>query len=259
MSDSAQAARAAIVTASDSGIGKATAVALAAAGYDLGITWHHDEAGAHDTAEEVRGHGRRAEVRRLDLAKPASGAAVVDDLVAALGGLDVLVNNAGRGATAPFLDQSLDDWQAELDVNLTGAFVCGQAAARAMVAAGRGGRIVNVTSVHEHVPKSGSSAYCASKGGLGLLTKVMALELAGHGITVNAVAPGEIATPMTGNADVDPSTVARPGIPAGRPGDAAEIAAVVVYLASPAAAYTTGASFVVDGGLLLMAAERNES
>ncbi len=252
-------ARAALVTASDSGIGKATAVALAAAGYDVGVTWHRDEAGAHDTAAQVRGHGRRAEVRQLDLAQPESAAAVVDDLVIALGGVDVFVNNAGRGTTGAFLDQSLDDWRAELDVNLTGAFVCGQAAARAMVAAGRGGRIVNVTSVHEHVPKRGSSAYCASKGGLGLLTKVMALELAEHGITVNAVAPGEIATPMTGNADVDPHTVARPGIPAGRPGDAAEIAAVIVYLTSPHAGYTTGASFVVDGGLLLMAAERNDT
>jgi NAD(P)-dependent dehydrogenase (short-subunit alcohol dehydrogenase family) len=127
-----------------------------------------------------------------------------------------------------------------------------------MVDQGRGGRIVNVTSVHEHVPKKGSSAYCASKGGLGLLTKVMALELAPHGITVNAVAPGEISTPMTGQHDVDPRTEERPGIPAGRPGHAREIAAAIVYLASPEASYTTGASLVVDGGLLLMAAEANQ-
>jgi NAD(P)-dependent dehydrogenase (short-subunit alcohol dehydrogenase family) len=127
-----------------------------------------------------------------------------------------------------------------------------------MAAAGRGGRIVNVTSVHEHVPLEGSSAYCAAKGGLGLLTKVMALELAPHGITVNAVAPGEIATPMTGNEDVDPSTVDRPAIPAGRPGDAHEIAALVAFLASPEASYITGESVVADGGLLLMAAVANQ-
>jgi NAD(P)-dependent dehydrogenase (short-subunit alcohol dehydrogenase family) len=127
-----------------------------------------------------------------------------------------------------------------------------------MVAGGRGGRIVNVTSVHEHVPLEGSSAYCAAKGGLGLLTKVMALELAPHGITVNAVAPGEIATPMTGNEDVDPATVERPEIPMGRPGDAHEIAALVAFLTSPEASYITGESVVADGGLLLMAAVANQ-
>ena len=127
-----------------------------------------------------------------------------------------------------------------------------------MIAAGAGGRIVNVTSVHEHVPKAGSSAYCAAKGGLGLLTKVMALELAEHGITVNAVAPGEIATPMTGNEDVDPSTVDRPGLPVGRPGHAYEIAAAIAFLASDEASYVTGESFVVDGGLMLMAAMANQ-
>jgi NAD(P)-dependent dehydrogenase (short-subunit alcohol dehydrogenase family) len=126
-----------------------------------------------------------------------------------------------------------------------------------MVEQGRGGRIVNVTSVHEHVPLRGSSAYTSAKHGLGGLTKQMALELAGHGILVNAVAPGEIATPMTGNEDVDPTGVERPGIPLRRPGSAHEIASLVAWLASPGAAYTTGSSFVVDGGLLLMAAIRD--
>src|SRR5213079_3048786 len=116
-----------------------------------------------------------------------------------------------------------------------------------MVAQGRGGRIVNVTSVHEHVPLPDSAAYVAAKHGLGGLTKQMALELAEHGITVNAVAPGEIATPMTSNEDVDPRTIDRPGIPAGRPGSAHEIASIVSWLASPGASYATGHSFVVDG------------
>ena len=249
--------RVAIVTASDSGIGKATAVALAAAGYDVGITWHTDEAGATGTAEEVRQAGRRAEVRQLDLTDLGSAPDVIGDLIDALGGVDVFVNNAGRGGGGSFLEHTLEDWQHEIDVNLTGAFLCAQAAARAMVASGNGGRIINVTSVHEHVPKEGSSAYCASKGGLGLLTKVMALELAEHGITVNAVAPGEIATPMTDNEDVDPATVDRPGIPAKRPGHSDEIAQGIVFLASPGASYTTGHSLVIDGGLLLMAAQAN--
>ncbi|HSH60700.1 MAG TPA: SDR family oxidoreductase [Acidimicrobiales bacterium] len=249
--------RAAIVTASDSGIGKATAVALAQAGCDVGVTWHEDQTGATGTVEEIEGLGRRAELRHLDLTQLPDAAAVIDELADALGGLDVLVNNAGTGSSSPFLEEDFDQWRRVLDVNLSGAFVCSQRAARRMVDTGRGGRIVNVTSVHEHVPLAGAAAYCASKGGLGLLTKVMALELAEHGITVNAVAPGEIATPMTGQHDEDPKGKDRPGIPMGRPGYASEIAQAIVHLASPEASYTTGASFVVDGGLLLMAAMAN--
>ncbi len=256
----------AIVTGSDSGIGKATAVALAEAGYDVGITWHTDEEGAKGTAEEVAVIGRRAEagpggrpdveVRRLDVADHATAGDTLDELADALGGLDVLVNNAGTGITEPFLDMALDSWRHVLDVDLTGPMVLAQRAARRMVAAGRGGRIINVTSVHEHVPLEGSSAYCAAKGGLGLLTKVMALELAQHGILVNSIAPGEISTPMTGQHDVDPTTEERPGIPLRRPGHAREIAGAIVHLAGPDASYTTGASWVIDGGLLLMAAVR---
>jgi NAD(P)-dependent dehydrogenase (short-subunit alcohol dehydrogenase family) len=247
----------AIVTGSDSGIGRATAVALARDGYDVGITWHEDEPGANETAAEVRAVGRRAEVRRLDLSDATNGRAVVDELAGALGGLDVLVNNAGTGDSTPFLEVELDTWRHILEVDLTGAFLCAQAAARRMAADGRGGRIVNVTSIHEHVPLDGSAAYCAAKGGLGLLTKVMALELARHGITVNAVAPGEIATPMTGQEDEDPRTEERPGIPARRPGDAREIAALVAFICRDEAAYLTGESIVMDGGLQLMAAQQD--
>ena len=245
------------MTGSDSGIGKATAIALAEAGCDVGVTWHRDEEGAEDTAATVRGAGRKATVARLDVAALEEAPRVIDRLADDLGRLDAFVNNAGTGIDAPFLEVALVDWRHVLDTDLTGAFVCGQAAARRMVAAGRGGRIVNVTSVHEHVPLEGAAAYCAAKGGLGLLTKVMALELASHGITVNSVAPGEIATAMTGNEDADPATIDRPGIPLGRPGHAREIAAAVAWLASEEASYATGASFVVDGGLLLMAAKAN--
>ena len=249
--------RVAIVTGSDSGIGKATAVALAEAGCDVGITWHRDHDGAEGTADEVRTAGQKAEVRQLDLDQLPEAVAVVDELAGALGGLDVLVNNAGTGASSPFLEHSFEEWRHVLRVDLDAPFLLGQAAARRMVASGTKGRIVNVTSVHEHVPLLGSSAYCAAKGGLGLLTKVMALELAEHGITVNAVAPGEISTPMTGQHDVDPHTQEREGIPLGRPGSAHEIASIVAWLASPESSYATGSSFVVDGGLLLMAAVRN--
>jgi NAD(P)-dependent dehydrogenase (short-subunit alcohol dehydrogenase family) len=248
----------AIVTGSDSGIGEATAVQLARAGYDVGITWHEDEQGAREAAAKVEAEGRRAAVRQMDLAQLPQAADVIDELAEELGGVDVLVNNAGVGLSAPFLELAFDDWRHTLDVDLNGAFLCAQRAARRMVAQGRGGRIVNVTSVHEHVPLPESAAYVAAKHGLGGLTKQMALELAQHGITVNAIAPGEIATPMTGNEDVDPRTIERESIPLGRPGDANEIASLVVWLVSDGAAYATGASFVVDGGLLLMAAVRDK-
>ena len=249
----------AVVTGSDSGIGKATAVRLAADGFDVGITWHSDEAGAASTAEEVVAAGRRAEVRQVDLSDLPAAADVVDDLADALGGLDAFVNNAGTGSSSPFLDMDFGEWRHTLAIDLDAPFACAQRAARRLVEAGLGGRIVNITSVHEHVPLKGSSAYCAAKGGLGLLTKVMALELAEHGITVNSVAPGEISTPMTGQHDVDPSTQDRPGIPMGRPGSAHEVASLVSWLVSPDASYVTGSSYVVDGGLLLMAAVRNSS
>jgi NAD(P)-dependent dehydrogenase (short-subunit alcohol dehydrogenase family) len=186
-----------------------------------------------------------------------SGARKSDELAEALGGVDVFVNNAGTGRSGPFLELSWADWTHTLDVDLNGAFLCAQRAARWMVEHRRGGRIVNVTSVHEHVPLDESAPYVAAKHALGGLTKQMALELGRHGITVNSVAPGEIATPMTGNEDVDPRTLQRSDIPAGRPGDANEVAALIVHLCGDAAAYITGASYVIDGGLLLVAAERN--
>jgi NAD(P)-dependent dehydrogenase (short-subunit alcohol dehydrogenase family) len=249
---------AAIITGSDSGIGKATAVALAGRGHDIGITYSRDEDGAKATADEVRAHDRRAEVRHLDLTQTAEVQATIDELAQALGGVDILVNNAGSGASTPFLQIELAEWRDVLEVDLTGAFLAAQAAARRMVDSGTRGRIVNVTSVHEHVPLEGSTPYVVSKHGLGGLTKSMALELAEHGITVNSVAPGEIATPMTGQEDEDPRAEERPGVPVGRPGDAREVAELIAYLASPEASYTTGASYVVDGGMLLMAAQANQ-
>jgi NAD(P)-dependent dehydrogenase (short-subunit alcohol dehydrogenase family) len=248
----------AIVTGGNSGIGRAVAVTLAERGHDLGIVWHEDEENLRETITECEGHGARVEARRADLAEIPGSADVIDELAAALGRLDVLVNNAGTGHSTPFLELDLETFRNVVDVDLVAPFLCAQRAARRMVEQRRGGRIVNITSVHEHVPLEGSSAYCAAKGGLGLLTKVMALELAEHGITVNAVAPGEIATRMTGQEDEDPRANDRPGIPAGRPGHAREIAAAVAFLASEDAGYATGQSFVIDGGMLLMGAMANQ-
>jgi NAD(P)-dependent dehydrogenase (short-subunit alcohol dehydrogenase family) len=244
--------RRAIVTASDSGIGRATAVALAEAGMDVGITWHSDQDGAEKTAEEVRSHGQKAEVAQLDTADLEHCGDVIDDLIERLGGVDVFVNNAGTGSSSLTLDMSLDEWRHVVATDLDGAFVCIQRAARRMVSDGQGGRLIAVTSVHELQPKVGSSAYDAAKHGLGGLMKTLALELGQHGITANTVAPGEIATPMTGQTDQDPHQEERPGVPLGRPGDAREIAAVVAFLAGPGSSYVTGASWPVDGGMLQM-------
>jgi NAD(P)-dependent dehydrogenase (short-subunit alcohol dehydrogenase family) len=242
----------AIVTGGNSGIGRATAIALAEDGFDVGITWHRVEERAQSAAEEVERLGRRCAVRHLDLHAVQEGAEAVDELAEKLGGVDVLVNNAGYGTSKPFLEMTLGEWQGVIDVNLTGAFLAAQAAARRMVEQGRGGVILNVTSVHEHIPLSGSAPYTASKHALGGLTKVMALELGGHGIRVNAIAPGQIATRMTSQEDKPPSPI---NVPLGRAGDAREVAALIAWLASDRSSYVTGASYVIDGGLLLIAAE----
>jgi NAD(P)-dependent dehydrogenase (short-subunit alcohol dehydrogenase family) len=242
----------AIVTGSESGIGRAIAVALADLGCDVGITWYRDEEMGKETAELVRAAGRRAELAHLDLTDLPGAADVVDRLADALGGVDVFVNDAGTGVRVPFLDLTYDQWREVLAVDLDGAFLCAQRAARRMVDAGRGGRIVNITSIHERFPRVGNGPYSAAKAGLGLLTKVMALELGEHGITVNSVGPGEIATAMTGQEDQDPGQTSRPGVPLGRPGDAREMAEVVAFLCGPGAGYVTGATWLADGGMALM-------
>ncbi len=244
--------RHAIVTGSDSGIGAATALALAAAGVDVAVTYHSDKDGAEETAAAVRARGARAIVAQFDATDFDSVPGAVNAMADELGGLDVFVNNAGGGAGGPFLDLDMDAWRTDIALNLDGAFLAMHTAARRMVDAGRGGRLIAVSSVHEHQPRVGSAAYVAAKHGLGGLIKTMALELGSHGITANAVAPGEIATPINDMDADDADRVHRPGIPLGRPGKPEEIADVIAFLASPAGSYVTGASWVVDGGMLQM-------
>lgn len=249
--------RLAIVTGSDSGIGQATAQLLATEGFDVGLTCHEDASRLDDTVREVRARGQQAYVERFDAASPDAGE-VVDRLVGRLGGLGVLVNVAGTGHSSTVLETDLETWRHVLATDLDGPFLTSRAAGRHLVEAGNGGRIINVTSVHEHLPRLGAAAYCSAKAGLGMLTKVLALELAEHGVTVNSVAPGEIATEMTGMDETEAFSQERPGNPVGRPGHVVEVASVIGFLASPRSSYVTGSSFTVDGGLSLMAAHGHD-
>ncbi|CAA9359517.1 MAG: Uncharacterized oxidoreductase YohF [uncultured Nocardioidaceae bacterium] len=249
--------RLAIVTGADSGIGKATAELLAAEGFDVGITFHTDHDGAEDTRAGIEQRGQRCFVAHQDLSRPDT-ADVVDELAEQLGGLGVLVNNAGTGHSDPVLDLTYDRWREVISTDLDGPFLCAQRAARRMAASRKGGRIINVTSVHEKVPRLGAAAYCTAKAGLGMLTKCLALELGRDGILVSSVGPGEIATPMTGMDESEAYGESRPGNPLGRPGHVNEIASVIAFLASPRSSYLTGASITVDGGLSLMAAHGHD-
>lgn len=250
----------AVVTGASSGIGRATAVALARHGFTIGVGYRRDLAGAERTARAVADAGSRSLLFSLDQSEPEAAADTINAVIDGLGGIGVFVNNAGVNRRSPVLEETAYDWERVLRTDLTGPFLCAQAAARRMVAAGTAGCIINVTSVHETVAIPGGAAYCAAKAGLGLFTKVMALELAPYGITVNAIAPGETATPMNSVTEgVDAAEIARPNIPVGRPGRAAEVGSLIAYLAGPDAGYLTGASLTVDGGLSLTAAVANQA
>jgi NAD(P)-dependent dehydrogenase (short-subunit alcohol dehydrogenase family) len=239
----------ALVTGASRGLGRALALALAEAGADVVLTARR-VADLRRTAEEAAAHGARTEVVPADLGRDGDIEALVGTAVRRFGRLDVLVNNAGiSGPTTPFLELATADWDAVLGVNLRAPALLARAAARQMVAQG-GGRIVNVASIGATVPIAGLAAYCVSKAGLVQLTRVMALELARHGVRVNAVCPGYFATPMNEEffASEPGQRVVRARIPLRRLGDPAELVPAVLLLASPASSFMTGSVVVVDGG-----------
>ena len=225
----------ALVTGAGRGIGRDLAVALAGAGATV--------------VSGVRGGDAPTEPVTIDLREVASIRAAVDDVVERHGKLDVLVNNAGLGTNHDALDATEDEWDELMAVNLRGLFFACQAAGRHMVERGYG-RIVNMSSQAGHVGIPRHAAYSASKGGVELLTKVLALEWGASGVTVNAVAPTFVRTPGTAERLDDPAfradVVSR--IPVGRVGTTSEVAAAVIFLASPAASLVNGTSIVVDGG-----------
>lgn len=262
--------QAAIVTGASSGIGSAVAKALAQAGASV-VVDHPPGPTSREKAEavvaEIEAAGGDAMAFAADISRQDQVAAMVQEAVKRFGALDIMVANAGIERSSPIEDMRLADWQAVIDVNLTGAFLCAQAAARAFLRQGprhdissAAGKIVFTSSVHEFIPWAFQSNYAASKGGVMLLMKSLAQELAPKRIRVNSVAPGAIRTPI--NAESWETDAARQDllelIPYGRIGEPEDIGRAVAWLASDAADYMVGTSLVVDGGMSLYPAFRGE-
>ena len=245
--------RVALITGSDSGIGQASAVEFAREGADVVVTYFDDEAGARETADGVEAAGRRALVRHLDVTKEASIKAVFDDTMSEFGRIDILMNNSSVDSTGKEVAElSLEAWETALRTNLTGPMLCCRRFIKVRRKAGGGGRIINVTSVHDEIPRAGAAEYCASKGGLQNLTRTLALELAGDGINVNNIGPGMVLTPMNQEALEDPKAREEQvqSIPFKRAAEPREVARLAVFLASDDAAYVSGSTYYIDGALM---------
>ena len=237
----------ALVTGASSGIGEEVAVRLAADGARVAVNGRSDD-DVDRVVARITATGGTAIGVVGDVSDPDDVDRLVATTLASWGTVDVLVNNAGLQDLRPFLELDLASWRAQLSVDLDGAFLMALACGRVMAEHGSG-VVINVTSVHQHQPRPGYAAYCTAKAGLGMLTKVMARELAVHGIRAVNVAPGAIATPIQGDQSHAELQAQRDGIPAGRVGQPEEVAALVAFLASPAAAYVSGTTVVIDGAL----------
>lgn len=244
--------RRALVTGASSGIGAATAARLATDGAAVVIGYVGSDEAADALVAQIVSAGGTAVAHRGDVTVEEEVAGLFAAAAESLGGpVDLLVNNAGVESPHRLVEMPLAEWRRVIDVNLTGPFLCSRAACRALIAAGRPGVIVNVTSVHEVIPWEAYSHYCASKAGLKLFGQTIAKELAPHGIRVVSVAPGAIATPINAAvlADAGRRSSVESEIPWGRFGRAEEVAAAVAWVAGPGAEYVTGSTLFVDGGM----------
>jgi glucose 1-dehydrogenase len=250
----------ALVTGASSGIGKATAIALAEAGADVGVNYASDEQGAEQAAGEIRRHGVQSFIHRADVSREDQVRGMFERLIERFGTIDILVNNAGLQRDAPFVEMTLEQWNTVLAVNLTGQFLCAREAVREFLRRGvvpevscAAGKIVCISSVHEVIPWAGHANYAASKGGVMLMMKSLAQEVAPRRIRVNSVSPGAVRTAI--NRPAWETDEARQRllalIPYNRIGEPVDVARAVVWLASDQADYVTGTSLYVDGGMTL--------
>lgn len=242
----------AAVTGGDQGIGRAIAERLACEGADIAICYRKNKDGANEVVNRIAGLNRRAAAFQADVGKVADVQRFIDESVSALGKVDILVNNAGLEKAADFWDVTEDDFDTVLNVNLKGMFFVTQAVVRHLRQNGRPGKIINVSSVHEELPFPHFASYCASKGGIKMLTRNLAIELAPSGITINSIAPGAIETPINTKLLHDPVKLKDllENIPLGRLGKPEDVAGLAGFLASSESDYITGSTFFVDGGLL---------
>ena len=245
------AGKTAAITGGDQGIGRAIAERLAADGADVALCYRSNQAGAEEVVAAISQLGRRNAAIQCDISKVADGQRFIASAVGQLGKVDILINNAGLERRADFWNVTEADYDSVLNVNLKGLFFLTQAFVRHRMAAKSGGKVINISSVHEELPFPHFASYCASKGGVKMLTRNLSIELAPLGITINSIAPGAIETPINKNLLNDPSKLNAllQNIPLRRLGQPADVASLASFLASDEASYITGTTLFVDGGL----------